>query len=197
MPIQFHCPGCGQPIEVDDDAANQPVTCPYCRRTSTAPAATALNFDPRPRPAESQTARFSSPQPQRNYPTAAAPGVGPISEGNKLAWWSLGLVTTCILLMIPIMTIMVSVRNQIPTTQDAVKDAENVSATLKEHVGFQVLSTAAGCVLPLAAIVLAVFALLGDRKPKWPAYTALGIMGGSILLMCLATLLISNMGGGL
>jgi hypothetical protein len=37
MAIQFFCAACHQPIEVDDDAANQSVTCPYCRKVVTAP----------------------------------------------------------------------------------------------------------------------------------------------------------------
>jgi hypothetical protein len=31
MAIQFFCVACRQPIEVDDNMANQAVTCPYCR----------------------------------------------------------------------------------------------------------------------------------------------------------------------
>ena len=196
MPIQFHCPGCGQPIEVDDDAANQPVTCPYCRRTSTAPAATATNFDPQARAVQAHAVHSPGASPQRNYPPMGAPGVGPIPEVNRLAWWSLGLVTASILLMIPLMIMLASVRAQVPTTQDARQDAENVTATLKEHVGFQVLSTTAVCLLPLAATIIGAIALFGDRKPKWPAYTALGIIGASVLLMCLITILMASMGAG-
>jgi hypothetical protein len=42
MPIQFQCPGCTEPIEVDAEWALKPVTCPYCRRTVTAPAESTL-----------------------------------------------------------------------------------------------------------------------------------------------------------
>jgi hypothetical protein len=38
MAIQFQCPSCGQPIEIDDEWAGQEVSCPFCRKVVTAPA---------------------------------------------------------------------------------------------------------------------------------------------------------------
>src|SRR5262245_15480809 len=43
MPIQFRCPGCSQPIEVDDPFAGKSAQCPYCRRVITVPAQTSLD----------------------------------------------------------------------------------------------------------------------------------------------------------
>ena len=37
MSIQFLCPACSQPIEIDDEWSARPVACPYCRKTITAP----------------------------------------------------------------------------------------------------------------------------------------------------------------
>lgn len=37
MVIRFHCPSCSQPIEVDGEWALKAVSCPYCRKTVTAP----------------------------------------------------------------------------------------------------------------------------------------------------------------
>lgn len=42
MAIQFHCPGCSQPIEVDDAYAGQTAACPYCRRVVNVPTETTL-----------------------------------------------------------------------------------------------------------------------------------------------------------
>ncbi len=44
MAIQFHCPGCRQPVEVDDEWAGKLVACPYCRRTVTAPAESSVDI---------------------------------------------------------------------------------------------------------------------------------------------------------
>lgn len=38
MAIQFPCPSCRQPIEVDDEWASSHVGCPYCHKTVLAPA---------------------------------------------------------------------------------------------------------------------------------------------------------------
>lgn len=42
MAIQFRCPSCRQPIEVDDEFRGQPAACPYCRRVVTVPAESEL-----------------------------------------------------------------------------------------------------------------------------------------------------------
>lgn len=43
MAIQFLCPSCKQPIEVDSSWASKTVACPYCRGTVTAPNASTLD----------------------------------------------------------------------------------------------------------------------------------------------------------
>lgn len=42
MPIQFKCPSCSQPIEVDDDHAQTQVICYYCSNVITVPDASTL-----------------------------------------------------------------------------------------------------------------------------------------------------------
>jgi hypothetical protein len=37
MAIQYPCPNCGKPIEVDDEFAGQHATCPYCRHAAAVP----------------------------------------------------------------------------------------------------------------------------------------------------------------
>ena len=37
MAIQFQCPACSQPIEIDPEWGGKAVVCPYCRKTVTAP----------------------------------------------------------------------------------------------------------------------------------------------------------------
>ena len=46
MTIRFRCTSCTQPIEIDDEWASKTVACPYCRKTTTAPAESTLeNLD--------------------------------------------------------------------------------------------------------------------------------------------------------
>lgn len=46
MAIQFPCPSCAQPIEVDDEVAGREAACPYCQRVVTAPQQS--TYAPRP-----------------------------------------------------------------------------------------------------------------------------------------------------
>lgn len=48
MAIQFQCPSCRQPIEIDEQWAAQPVACPYCKRVVTAPAQSTWPAEPVP-----------------------------------------------------------------------------------------------------------------------------------------------------
>lgn len=42
MSIQFPCPGCSQPIEVDGEFAGRQAQCPFCNRVVTVPAQSTL-----------------------------------------------------------------------------------------------------------------------------------------------------------
>src|ERR1051326_6963684 len=46
MAIQFSCPGCSQPIEVDDQFAGQTAACPYCRQVVSVPVQSTLHARP-------------------------------------------------------------------------------------------------------------------------------------------------------
>ena len=197
MPIQFHCPQCGQPIEVDDDAANQPVTCPHCRRISSAPAATAPNFDPRPRPAAGPQARPSAGMPYGG-PTARDASAAPI-EVNKLAWWSLYLIGGALVLMIPLMVSAAIKAQNMPATTNPTQLMEAMEAQQPSHPVMKVIQALASCILPLAAGAVAVAALIRGGSPKWPAYTTLGILGAGALVFCIMISLVAaaTSGGGI
>lgn len=198
MPIQYHCPSCGQPIEVDDDAANQPVTCPYCRRISTAPPVTAANFDAATRPAAGPSAS-GRPAPPANAmagqpsPYSAQP---PIAGGNKLGWWSLGLISAAVVLMVVFMLISVTLLGPGATTQDSTHATQLMQEKLEEYPTLKLLSTSASCILPLTAMTFAIISLARGSRPKWPAYTTLGIVTGGVLLMCIALALQASLGSG-
>ncbi len=42
MAIRFHCTQCDKPIEIDDEWADKPVACPFCRATVTAPSTSTI-----------------------------------------------------------------------------------------------------------------------------------------------------------
>jgi len=97
MAIQFRCPGCGQPIEVDEVWAQQAVTCPYCRKTVTAPAESTFSAgagQPVASPVAVLAGRAPAPSPGGG---AYVPLVG-IGTGNTLAIWAMGLTVAAFLL---------------------------------------------------------------------------------------------------
>lgn len=186
MPIQYHCPSCGQPIEVDDDAANQPVTCPYCRRMSSAPAATPPDFDPRTQtPAGGSARPVASPGPPAFPGSRGAPPAPPIPAGNTLGFIALSCVLVAAVMMIPASKMGVPIQESVQSIQDPVQRQNALSAEVLKHPALIILTVLSSCVLPLTAVVLAVISLVRKRVPRWPAFTALGLVCGGILMMCL------------
>lgn len=61
MAIQFACPACQQPIEVDDEWANQTVSCPYCRRVVRAPGQSTFQLSGVPAASQSGAAAYGTP----------------------------------------------------------------------------------------------------------------------------------------
>jgi len=85
MAIQFLCPSCAQPIEVDSAWAQKTVACPYCRGTVNAPSASTL-------------------PPPTNLPIASplTPPTGwsaPIRTTNPLALVAFGLTVLMVVLL--------------------------------------------------------------------------------------------------
>jgi hypothetical protein len=63
MSIQFLCPGCNQPIEVDSEFGGAMVGCPYCRKTVTAPRESTLQAGVGPMAAKPMgTPTYGGPQ---------------------------------------------------------------------------------------------------------------------------------------
>src|SRR5262245_2960093 len=95
MAIQFHCPGCGQPIEVDDEWASKLVACPYCRRTVSAPVQSTLDVRevvPSAKPVA--TSESAAPTTPSGWPGQAAAG------GNIVALVAFALSMSAILAML-------------------------------------------------------------------------------------------------
>ena len=85
MSIQFLCPACSQPIEVDDQWSARPVACPFCRKTVTAPAASTFE----PEDVAPRASPIASPSP----PILGAGTVDAVRQasGNPVALWAAGL----------------------------------------------------------------------------------------------------------
>lgn len=103
MAIQFTCPACSQPIEIDDQYAGQQVVCPYCEGVVTAPAesqpvaTTQPAASPVPRPAPlSPGAAQSAPAIWPPPPPALTPNrPGNWSLAAGLLAWALFIAAVC------------------------------------------------------------------------------------------------------
>ncbi|MBI5763347.1 MAG: hypothetical protein HZA51_07475 [Planctomycetes bacterium] len=187
MAIQFLCSSCRQPIEVDDDAANQPVTCPYCRQVTQVPAAS----DP-----TVAAARASAPPPP---PPTTAPsltigsesvGYGPapipipqLEQGNKLSWASFVCAIISVFCFIGIIGYVASVAATLPPNPTP----EQMNALVRERTAgpaTQAIAILGSCVLPVIGVGLGIAALVKRTKPLWPAIVAMVIFSGFVLLTC-------------
>ncbi|MFQ5422529.1 MAG: hypothetical protein ACE5F9_00960 [Phycisphaerae bacterium] len=190
MAIQFACTACGQPIEVDDELADQVVTCPFCRKTVTAPSQSNLAPGPHPAPSESTPAMPYAPQD----PVAAAVPAGT----NRFSWIALGCVGVSIVCMIVLSVVVGSIMQDI----GPIDDPKELSSRLKEEIQgnsaapiLSLISILGACAFPLAGVVFAVVALARRTPPRWPAITALCLVGGLVLLLCISTFLTVSAGG--
>lgn len=184
MPIQFFCPACRQPIEVDDEVANQTVTCPYCQKVVMAP------------PRSDPTIRHSAPDARLPEPVGPippgierlAPPAGPPTGPNKLAWASLLCVIVCVISWVCLNVVilkMIGPVTQPLTPQDAQKRLSEATSAHPALTILLVISFVGGCVVPLAGIGLAIAALFSKRSPRWPAIVALCILGVLLVIACL------------
>ncbi len=175
MAIQFICPSCGQPIEVDDELANELVTCPFCNEAATAPAKTDLT------PGSPATA--SPPGMDYTPPVGPAPG-SPPHWASVCGWISLACVPLVFVLTFVAASMLQEFTGPLSEVSSRA-EREAISREMVESNPQAILLLAVGaCMLPVAAIVLAVIALVAHAVPRWPAIVALCLMGVGVLLMC-------------
>ncbi len=109
MAIQFACPGCQQPIEVDDEWAQRQVACPYCRRTITAPAASTIErlSPPAARPLGQAEPDASSAESGSGAAPLSGPPGAAVAEGNPYAVWALVASVLAVLCLLSVSVLVV------------------------------------------------------------------------------------------
>lgn len=172
MPIQFFCTSCRKPIEVDDEAANQPVTCPYCQTAVTAP------------PTSDPTVRQSAPR--AGSPAEIAPPefiAEPPKAPSILAWSSLICAFLLIVCLGITMIVAYKTASQLPAGTSQ-KDMTNAVADSMKSPMMMTLSLAGTCGLPFIGVVCAIAALIRKANPRWPAILSLVVLTGYVLFVC-------------
>lgn len=188
MAIQFFCVACRQPIEVDDGMANQTVTCPYCRKVVTAPAATdgAIQENP-PIASPSDASQVPGPMP---YAPQAPQGT------NILSWVSLVCISVALVMLVIVFGVQLSIYKGLPPNTTPQEASKLVNAELQNRPGIWLLSIIGSCAAPLLSVICGIIALVRRRPPRWPAITALVICGMLTLIVCMGLVfMMSNAGG--
>lgn len=183
MTIQFLCPACSQPIEVDDEWSARPVACPFCRKTVTAPEASTLKPDVTPLVALPMSASLPP-----GAPTAAGPPVL-VRSANPLAGWALGLAGAAVVLYVATNVILAPHILELAGPDGSMRDAQRaVSEQMQRGEAPRwMLTAAAGMCLVLALWVAGVVCgLIALRRPtgRGLAIASLAISGVMMLLFC-------------
>jgi hypothetical protein len=179
MAIQFLCSACGQPVEVDDDMANLTVTCPYCRKVVTTPTQSTLTARP------DATAVGPLPPGIGPVPQPFAPVLTPPPRRSVLGWVALACSAGCILAsMYAAVTAYSLVKDLDPKTLQTPDGQKIIQERLQGRRDVQIAGTLGPCVFPLAGMVCAIIALAIGARPRWPAITALCLLGAMILVSC-------------
>lgn len=208
MAIQFRCPGCAQPIEVDDIHAGQTATCPYCRRVVTVPAESVL--DERPvtaRPAGGRGA-VEAPNPAASRAPGSAPPpipestpaglhVGPVlshRERGARTFGNYALICTALALLLLATVIVASFTLIAPTlahspgSQPTQEQLAQMSAQLEANPWIGAVTMGAGF-FALAGLALGITSLAQSRRSNWRGVVSVVLCGGTLLCFCSSALL--------
>jgi len=193
MAIQFACPSCREPIEIDDEWAGQAVTCPYCRHVVNAPTTSTWTASRPP------TAMPATPPP---HPLA---GGIPAEAGRRSgpAVWALTLsITGCLMCCLAYGGMVYAMVGQIVDRAGGPgATRERIQAAHQEYMkelvedgrlpvgGFVVACTLIGTGCSLGGLVLAVRALL--RPAGRTAAAVVACVLGACFLACQALMMLA------
>ncbi len=176
MAIQFFCVACRQPIEIDDEFANQTVTCPYCRKVVTAPATTDQTIQDNP--------PIAAPSDVATTPASPTIASEALPRKNVLGWTSLVSVSVTLVIIAILIGIQVSIFKSLPPDTRPQDASKAINEEIQKRSGVVFLSILGSCVTPLIAVVCGIVGLVKRERPRWPAITSLVICGLMILFMC-------------
>ncbi len=206
MAIQFHCPGCSQPIEVDDVYAGQTAACPYCHRVGTVPRESTLDQTPptAARPAVSDRGEDAAvefePVGSRGPTTIQPPPppspaelhVGPALSYRDQAARRLGtyaLICTGLAVLLFAAVFVYSVAQfagelmQNPASQPSPERMAELEAKLSANP-WAGAATMGAAFFALVGMVLGVTSLVQSRRRNWRAVVSVVICGLFVLCVC-------------
>jgi Na+-transporting methylmalonyl-CoA/oxaloacetate decarboxylase gamma subunit len=220
MAIQFQCPGCSQPIEVDDIYAGQTAACPYCRRVVSVPTESSLGEPPvtaaRPTNGSGEAGGWAAgespesgeggaPPPLPPRPIPGELHVGPSLTPREHAARTLGtyaLVCTAIVFLLFVAMIVYGV-SQVASdflgNPGSQPSPERMAEIQKQFASDRWVGAAdiGMAFFALVGVVLAIVSLVQGRRSNWRAVLSLVICGLVVLCVCGGTVTSILAGGGI
>lgn len=219
MAIQFPCPSCSQPIEVDDEYGGQAAACPYCRRVVNVPTEPPGELRPAAmaRPTLSPTGGEARAEP-REVPTGGEvrpeapppppPGglhVGPLpSRPDRVAstYGTYALIcTVLVVLLFGTFTVygvalMMSELGTSPTSQPSPEEMGRAQAAAMQKMfstGWATGISLGAAFFAVVGLVLGIVSLRAGRRANWKAIVSLVVCG--MLTFCTCGSLVSSLSG--
>jgi len=179
MAIQYYCPSCSKPIEVDDSYGNHAATCPYCGAVTNVPAASTYRPD----------ALGAPPPPPRTEAWSAGVGPGGASAGAnaaglRMGGWSLTISAIALVLFVAgfVGAMSVMAGSLAGTTQPSVQQMEELQLRLMREQPWVLVSNLMGILLAGVGLVLGIVALSMERRGNWMA--VVGVVMSGLLFSC-------------
>lgn len=204
MAIRFRCAQCKQPIEVDEELANQMARCPFCESVINVPPRSEL--DPqtvataRPAANDVPPPPAGLPQYDANFGVAATtPVVTKPSKYGKVA-------LTCAVLMAMCVAGTMIRGTQLQPATNATSQPSSLGEMMEQMQGATmddptyVAISLGALFFSLTAVGLGLIALARKERPTWPAWVGIGSGAPFLLCQCIAGILaafIGVAGGGI
>ncbi len=214
MAIQFRCPGCEQPIEVDDEFAGQTAACPYCRRVVHVPTESTLDqpvggparpSDGPPAPETKQPGGFAPPPlpPQGPYEQGLHVGPAEPSRQERAARTYGNYALLCTILMALMFGTMagysaVRMAREVMKHPGSQPSSQRI-AEIQREIGSSpwIMAANIGMVFfSLAGLALAIVSLTQSRQNNWRAIVSLVFCGLAALCICAGTIMTAMSGLG-
>jgi hypothetical protein len=179
MAIQFACPQCHNPIEVDDEFADQSAGCPYCDAVVTVPAHSTYQAQhvPKARPAAVE----------QDLGAAGFEGV-PTEDAEREAaakrWGTYSLICGVICVLLMAVSLVVAIFAILPLLQESPEEPPD-TRKVQELIADNPLLVAASMGMVFFALAALALGLIGLRYGRtWQAIVGVSVGGFFVLCQC-------------
>lgn len=195
MAIQFHCPACSQPIEVDDEFAQRAAQCPYCSAVVTVPLSSTIEpvGPPRARPvthsADGEAEESPDRPPLLHVGGATDPRSAAARRYGTFALIATG-ITLSLLLCVVVRVFLLVASSDIRPTSAAPTNEElrRLNEQIARDGAVQAL-TMGLTFFTLVGAVCAIVSLVSQRRGNWRGWTSVVVCGAMAGCFCSSVIL--------